>query len=477
MQLEGYKVLSQSEIAQIHESSLYLLERTGSKVLSNQALDVFSEGGATVDLDNQIVRFPRSLVEDAIASVPSSFSIFHRDEERSLDIGGNNLYFVAGMDANYVWEPSNSIRRSGTKQDVADFARLADALPNIQLVSPQVIAHDVPGRAALVHAFEAVVNNTSKPIYVTPGDGISSRAIFDMAQVIAGDVPLSQRSFVIGYAAPTSPLTWQTDAVEATFEVITRGIPCALGPAPLMGMTGPITPAGSIALSNAEILSGIVLAYLIRKGTPMLYGIMPITVDMRLGLPAHGDANTALARLAGAQMARHYDIPGIVSGPNSDSHALDEQNSWEKMLTSAVSTNAGINLMVNSGSFATVSTASYEQLILDNEMAGIWLQMQKGFEVSEETLAIELIESVGIGGNYLAQMHTMTHWSQDYSIPELSNRKPFTTWQSEGQKNIVTVAAERAKQVLREHQAIPLSSDSQQELARLCKVFENQVTQ
>jgi trimethylamine---corrinoid protein Co-methyltransferase len=134
-------------------------------------------------------------------------------------------------------------------------------------------------------------------------------------------------------------------------------------------------------------------------------------------------------------------------------------------------------LMVNSGSFATVSTASYEQLILDNEMAGIWLQMQKGFEVSEETLAIELIESVGIGGNYLAQMHTMTHWGQDYSIPELSNRKPFTTWQSEGQKNIVTVAAERVKEYLREHQPIPLLSDSQQELARLCKVFENQVTQ
>jgi trimethylamine--corrinoid protein Co-methyltransferase len=472
MELQGYRVLSEDEISQIHEASIELLERMGVAVLSQEALSVFSAAGARVDPEARRVRFTRALIEDALAATPSSFTVFYRDGDRSLEIGGSNLYFVSGMDANYVWDPATKNRRAATKQDLVDFARLSDALPNIHIVAPMAVPHDVPGRSALVHAFEAVASNTTKPIYITPGDGPVSRAVLDMAQAVAGDVRLSERSFVIGYAAPTSPLTWQPDAAEAIVEIVGRGIPCAIGPCPLMGMTGPMTPAGAIAVGNAEQLSGIVMAYLIRKGTPIVTGVMPITTDMRLGFPVHGDAGTALARLAGAQMARFYNLPGIVSGPNSDSHCLDEQNAWEKMLTIAVSVNAGINIMVNSGAFATVSTVSYEQLVLDNELSGLWQQVKKGIEVSEETLALDLIETVGVGGNFLAQMHTLKHWRSDYWIPEITTRKPYTSWREEGQRDVVARAAERAQELLAEHQPKLLATETLAALAEIREQFE-----
>jgi trimethylamine--corrinoid protein Co-methyltransferase len=418
------------------------------------------------------VRFSRTLIEDAIAATPSTFTVFYRGEEKSLEIGGNQLYFVSGMDANYVWEPETKTRRSATKQDLVNFARLTDALPNIHIVAPMAIPHDVPGRSALVHAFEAVVSNSSKPIYITPGDGPVSKAVLDMAQVVAGDKNLHERPFVIGYAAPTSPLTWQPDAAETIIEIVRRGIPCAIGPCPLMGMTSPMTPAGAVALGNAEQLSGIVIAYLVRKGTPMLHGVMPITTDMRIGLPVHGDPNTALARLAGAQMARFYNLPGIVSGPNSDSHCLDEQNAWEKSLTIAFSVNTGINIMVNAGAFATVSTVSFEQLVLDDELSGMWQQVKKGFEVSEKTLALDLIESVGVGGNFLAEMHTLEHWRSDFWIPQITNRVPFTSWRDGGQRDIVSKAAERAQRLIAEHQPNPLSLEVQAEMTKVREKFE-----
>lgn len=472
MELQGYSVLSESEISRIHDASVQLLERMGTAILSREALAVISEAGVEVDSDTQRVRFPRALIEDALAATPSSFTVYYRDEEKALEIGGRNLYFASGMDANYVWEPATKTRRSATKQDLVDFARLADVLPNIHIVAPMAIPHDVPGRSALVHAFEAVASNTTKPIYITPGDGPVSRAVLDMAQVVSGETELCEHPFLIGYAAPTSPLTWQPDAAEAIIEIVRRGIPCALGPCPLMGMTGPMTPAGAVALGNAEQLSGIVIAYLIRRGTPIIYGVMPIATDMRLGFPVHGDPNTALARLAGAQMAQFYSLPGIVSGPNSDSHCLDEQNAWEKMLTIAVSVNSGVNIMVNAGAFATVSAVSFEQLVLDDEMSGLWQQMKRGIEVSEETLALDLIETVGVGGNFLAQMHTLKHWRSDYWIPEITNRKPYSSWRDEGQQSVVNRAAERAQKLLAEHQPRPLSPETSTTLVRLRERFD-----
>lgn len=474
MKLQGYRVLSDSEMSQIHEASVRLLERTGSAILSKEALGILAEGGADVDFQTQRVRFPRSLVEDALASLPSSFHVYYREGGETLEVGGDQLYIVAGMDANYVYDLATQARRPATKEDVADFARLADGLPNIHIVSPQVVPRDVPGRSALVHAFEAVANNTTKPIYITPGDGPVSQAVLDMAQQIAGDIDLSDRSFLIGYAAPTSPLTWQPSAAEALIEIVGRGIPIALGPCPLMGMTSPVTLAGAVAQASAEQLSGIVMTYLVRKGTPAMYGVMPITTDMRLGAPAHGDPNTVLARLAGAQMARFYKLPGIVSGPNSDAHCLDEQNAWEKMLTAAFALNAGINIIVNAGAFATVSTVSYEQLVLDDEISGICQQLLRGIEVSEETLALDLIESVGPGGNFLAQKHTLNHWRHDYWLPQVSNRKTFTSWSEEGGRDIVAVAAERVRKLMAEHQPKRLPQTIQDALRCICEAFEAQ---
>lgn len=473
MRLQGYQVLSDHEMTQIHAASLRLLERTGTNVLSEPALELLADGGAEVNFETRRVHFPKSLVEDALASLPSSFYVYDRTGNTALDIGDSRLYFVGGMDANYIYDPSTGTRRSATKQDIADFARLADALPNIHIVSPQAIPHDVPGDSALVHAFEAVANNTTKPIYITPGGKIACQTVLNMAQQVIGDIDLGKHSFLIGYAAPTSPLTWQPDAAEALIEIVSRGIPFSIGPAPLMGMISPMTPAGAVVQANAEQLSGIVMAYLVRPGTPVLYGVMPITADMRFGTPAHGDPNTALARLAGANMARFYNLPGIVSGPNSDAHCLDEQNAWEKMLTMAVAMNAGVNIMVNAGAFATVSTVSYEQLVLDDEMAAICQQLLRGVEVSAETLALDLIEGVGPGGNFLAQKHTLKHWRNDYWLPQVSNRVSFSAWSKAGNKDVVTVAAERAKKLLAEHQPAPLPQSTKTSLRRICREFED----
>ena len=228
MKLQGYQVLSDRDMAQIHAASLRLLERTGTAVLSKPALDLLAAGGADVDFETRRARFPKALVEDALASLPSSFLVYHRAGDEALDIGGSRLYFVGGMDANYVYDPSTGTRRAAVKQDIADFARLADALPNIHIVSPQAIPHDVPGGSALVHGFEAVVNNTTKPVYITPGGSVVCRAVLDMAQHVTGDVDLSRQPFLIGYAAPTSPLTWQPDAAEALIELVGRVSPSPL---------------------------------------------------------------------------------------------------------------------------------------------------------------------------------------------------------------------------------------------------------
>jgi len=473
VRLNRYKILSEDDLSRIHRASLKLLSETGMAIHSKKVVELLKEAGAKVDLERKWVRIPKDLIEITLNHLPSEIVLYDRNKNPALTLGDNESHLASGHNAIYVLDSKTLTRRAATKKDVARFARLADALENIHVVSAQAMPQDVVPKASLLHAVEAVFNNTEKHLYFSPESCEVTRAIIGMARAVVGDGTLSETPILTCQLSSTSPLSWEGGAADAVVEAARAGVPLVFLPQPYAGVTAPITLAGVLTVHNAELLSGIVISQLVRKGTPVVYGSAWTTFDMRQANVVIGGPETALMRIAGAQLARFYHIPSHTIGPDSDSHCLDEQNAWEKFLTLHSAFTSGVNLVVNAGMLATGLTVSFEQLVLDNEMAGIVYRLLEGIEVSPKTIALETIERVGPKGNFLEESHTLKYLrSSEHWEPKLSCRSVYEKWIEDGGKDVVGKAREISKRILTHHQPKDLTEKVRSRLREIIKDFE-----
>ena len=231
-------------------------------------------------------------------------------------------------------------------------------------------------------------------------------------------------------------------------DTVETAVPLALLPEPNAGMSAPITIAGLLTVNNAECLSGLAMVQLLKPGHPVMYANSWTTTDMRTGAALVGSIETTVCRIAAAQLARFYHVPSHTTAPNSDNHAHDEQNAWEKTFSLMAAVGAGHDLIVNCGMFATGMTCSDEQLLMDAEIASMSRRLAAGVDVTPETIAADLIKQIGPQGeSYVMQDHTMERLrTAEYLVPDLAVRGPYFTWQKEGSKDTAALARERAAQ-------------------------------
>ncbi len=185
---------------------------------------------------------------------------------------------------------------------------------------------------------------------------------------------------------------------------------------------------------------------LLKPGANVMYANSWTTTDMRTGAALVGSIETSICRVAGAQLARFYSVPSHTTAPNSDNHAHDEQNAWEKTFSMFAAAAAGNDLIVNCGMFATGMTCSHEQLIMDEEISSMGKRITAGINVNKETIACELIKQIGHEANYLTAEHTLSRLrSNEYLIPRVSVRGPRASWEAEGKKDTYMLAKEKVK--------------------------------
>jgi len=464
------EVLSKEEIKRIHGESLTILEETGVKILDEDTLRMLSRSGVDVDFNNNLARFPESLVKEALRSCPKSFIALNRDKENGVKIGGDSIYIVSGFYASYVLKGGKRMR--GTVEDVANFAKIADCLKNINAVGVEVLPQDVPAHVSELYACYAMLDNTTKHLFFSPNTQFSAKGLVEIIKTFTGEEDLLKTQIVTFQSSPTSPLTWERDSLGVLIESSKAGISCNILPEPLAGATSPITLAAVLLVHNAEFLSGLVISHLVRKGVPVIYGYSPTIFDMREVSPIIASPETIALRIAHAQIGRFYGLPVHCIAPDSDAHCHDEQLAWEKIITFFAALNSGVNILINSGMFSTGLVASYEQLVIDDEIIGFLLRVIKGIEVTTETLAVDLIRKVGPRGHFLNQMHTLRHLRTEYWFPELSNRATYDNWLRKSGKDIVTKAREKVSKYLKEHKAPELSQENKRKIQEIIKKFE-----
>ena len=456
-------MLSQKDVERIHDASLKTLERMGIEVNSRRALQIFKEKGARVNSGKRRVKIPRSMVEDAIDKAPSKVVLCGREEKYDLILENKMVYMGTGGTALNILDLKTGEKRASTLEDVKKIARLVDALENIHFYLLPVYPNDLPREKVDVNRFYAGLSNTTKHIMGGPYTLPGALNVIKMAEeIVGGKEVLRKRPIISFITLVISPLKIDDTYGEILIEITKRKIPLAIPTEPQCGATAPVTLAGNLVLFGTETLAGVTLAQLVNPGTPVLCGYVGTIADMRTMGYTSGAVEMGLLNAAAAQLAHYWQLPFYATGGMSDSKIPDVQSGYERALNLLPVALAGANFIHDAaGLIEFALTASYEQYVIDNEIIGMVMRALKGIEVNEDTLALEVIDKVGPGGNFLAEPHTVAHMRSEFFFPKVSDRSSREKWLAEGGKDARQRARETAINILATHRPLAISSDIQ----------------
>ncbi|MXX90142.1 MAG: trimethylamine methyltransferase [Boseongicola sp. SB0677_bin_26] len=457
----SYKPLSESEMRRIHDTALDLLEKLGmGEVPPRLHADLLAVGA--IDNGTGRVLFPPDLVERAVDQAAKTFFLHGRDPDRSIEIGGNKVYFGTGGAAVQTLDLDSGVYRPSTLADLHDFARLQDTLANISWFTRCCVATDVPDSFDLdVNTVYALLKNTTKPTATSFTRADHVAPIVEMLDIAAGGPEeFSRRPFMKAHISPViSPMRYGNDAVDVVYECIRHSIPISCITAAQAGATAPATLAGFLAQSLAETLASLVMVNAIRPGFPMVFSNWPLVIDLRTGAFSGGSGETALLNAASAQLSNWLGLPSGVACSMTDAKAIDAQYGMEKGLTSMAAALAGGNLIYeSSGMTASLLGASFEAFVLDDEMHSNTYRAMRGVEVTEDNLAFETICDTVLGvGHFLGSQHTYAAMERDYFYPLLADRDEPHAWAEKGAQDAWSRARCSAQAILRDHQPNYLS--------------------
>ncbi len=464
----SYHVLTDKETQLIHETSLRILGEIGFEIEFSPLLDLLEEKGATVDKENQKAFLPPELISWCIKQAPGEFTFYGLQDGKQIHLGGEKVHFGTGGKGIYVMELDRE-KRPAHLQDVANFARLADKLEHIDYYIIPTHSHDVNINHLDVNDFYQSLKNTGKPVMGGIYDKKGLERVIELSSLLAGNIEKLRRKPFVGFITSImSPLRLEKDRGEILFDVAKQGLPLVVSTAPIAGATAPITLAGTLALQNAEALMGVVLSQLVNPGTPVFYSAVPCTMDMRTGSFLMGSIESGLMNAAVSQMAHHYRLPSYITVGTTDSKIPDAQAAFESATNNMLAALAGGNFIHQAFGFLDGAlTISYAKFVIDNDIVGSCMRALRGIDISEKTLAFDVIADVGPGGNFLGEKHTSEFMRKEMYTPRVSMRQDYQTWLKGGGKDSWEKAEEIARQILGEPKTSYISEEMQVKIESL----------
>jgi trimethylamine--corrinoid protein Co-methyltransferase len=469
------QVLSKRQCEEIFSSALEVLEQTGVTFHDEEAQEILKKAGCYVD--GIRVRIPSQLVERALLSVPHRVTLCDsRSGERTMFLEGYNAYYGTGSDTPFYIDPYTLERKKATKLSVAQACKLIDYLPNIDFVMSLGIVRDVPQLIYDRHQFEAQILNTSKPIVTTATDVHGFADIIEMCEIIAGgEESLRRNPFMTLYAEPISPLQHAWEAATKLILAAKKQLPVVYTPCVMGGGTVPSTMAGVMTNGLAESLSGLVLHQQTREGAPFIMGGVFTIMDMSSTIFSYGSPEFRLLMTALADMAHFLRLPMFGTCGCSDSKMVDEQTGIECASSILMTQLGASHLNHDVGYIEYGSTASFENLVMCDDIIGVVRKMAKGIYVDKETLAVDVIDEVGPGGDFSTHAHTKLWSKKAFSADALMDRQSYESWSKSGSKTLFQRANEKVKDILEHYEPVPLPKDVQGKIKAIVERAEGRL--
>jgi len=461
--------LTSGQCQKLHWASLEVLERTGVRLHEPAAVELLRKAGAQVS-DETRVRIPSGLVEKALASTPKRAVLCNRHGERVLHIQGYDCFFGPGSDALHIVDHRTCERRRALLKDVEEGVTLCDALPNVDFVMSMFLPSDVDQRLYELYQMEAMLNNSTKPIIIVTHDLHSLEVCVEMAEeVVGGADALRRNPSVTCYINVTTGLRHNEEALQKLMYMAEKGLPSIYIPVCYGGLTAPVTLAGTIAATNAGVLVGVVIAQLVREGVPVIVpGWGARTINMRTAATAYFTPDDKGLMAA---MAHYYGLPMFGYGGYSDSKVVDAQAGLEAAVSLTFAALNGANLIHDMGYLEAGLSGSLAQLVACDEVIGWLTHALRGIEISDETLALDVIDRKGPDGGFLDDEHTLRHFRERW-LPQLLDQSVHDHWAAAGSKDLAERASEHVEEILAGHKCAPLPDAAR---AKLRAILEREV--
>jgi len=471
-----FEVLSEDEIEAIYHAALTVLYETGVRVYEEEGIEVAHSGGAIVEGrtdDSALVKIPPWMVDKALATLPRKVVVRGPDRKYKMELYKDAICFGAGSDTPFTIDPYTRERRRANYKDVKNFARLAQALPNLDFHMSLGIVQDTAVGTYDRWQYLAMLEGTNKPINITAVDIDGLKDQLEMAYIRVGGKDEWRKGPIFSlYIEPVSPLSHSEEVVQKLLFATDHEIPFVYTPCPLAGATAPCTLAGTAVQALTESLFGIVLSQIRKPGAPLIIGGLMSNMDMLTTVYCYGSPEMALLSAAYTQITKWLGVPEYETAGCSDAKMFDEQAAMEATINIATATLSGGNMIHDVGYLEQGLTSSPDMMVASNEIIDMVKRIMKGIDVSDAGKALDVIDEVGPGGHYLEHDHTYSRFKTEIWRPDLIDRQVFENWEASGSKTYRDRVHERVVEILDAEEEPLLDEKMYKELRRVCELAD-----
>lgn len=444
--------LSADQMTQIHDASISILQTTGVVINEEEALSIFKQHGYRVE--GKTVFPTDKQIRKALSTVPKKFTIKARNPQKNVIIGEDDFAFFPGYGAPFVMS-SEGVQREATMEDYDSFCKLIQTSKYLDMNGWMMVEpFDMPHETVHMDMMLSNMLLCDKPFMGSPVSRQGAIDGIEMAGILwGGKDQLQDHPVSISLINSLSPLQFADEMLASLIELARNGQACIVASLIMAGASGPVTLAGVLALQNAEILTGIALTQLVREGAPVVYGSTSSAMDMKTGSLSIGAPELSKNINYTAQMARYYNIPCRSGGGLTDSLYPDAQAGAESALALYTAARNGVNVILHScGILGSYIAMSFEKFLIDEEICGMVRQMLKPIDITDDSIDIDMINTVGQGGQYLTHPKTFKLCRSEFYLPELMSRQNYDSWSSSGKKKTDELAADKVSERLAKYE-------------------------
>ncbi len=444
------ELLTPDQVRQVHETSLHILEQVGLLVRNDKAKAILKKHGCQLDTETEIVKFPRTVVEEYRKAFPPKFTFYARNPQYDKTLPDDRPVIITGSSAPNLIDPVTGKERRSFSADIARIARLIHELPGYDVFSISTLAEDAPLDRFTVTRLYPTVKNCLKPIRVSSTNPRDAQQIMQLAIAIAGsEAAYRERPFITQHYCPiVSPLTFDFDSTEMLIYFTEQGLPSYGTVVPNGGMSAPLTLLGTLTQGNAEFLAWATLMQMIKPGTPLVYSYLPTIADMRRGSYSPGAIECGMLSMGMTQMARFYKVPsgGYIGLTNSKVN--DAQSGYETGMSSVACLLAGTDMFNIGGLLDALMCFDFAKATIDDEIALMLKRIQRGYEFCEENFALDDIRGTGPGGMFIDRPRTYELMKHTMLLTEIADRDARNRWEKQGALDTQARAMKKVREIL-----------------------------
>ena len=416
-----YEVLNHGQCREIAASAFRILERTGCIIQNDEARQLLQDAGCTVD--GEKVWIPEHLIRWALDVASKSITLYNRDGDPAIKLEPYEINFGPVTSTCDIVDIRTGKRRKTVKKDLEEAAILIDALDNIGWCSDCVTLSDVSEAYDDIAEVHTLLEYSHKPFWYYAKNMDSLKVELEMFSAVAGgDNAFRRKPFTVNLICPLDALRHSNNGMAQVMECARAGAPVVYIPGTEFGLTSPATMAGSIAAGVADLLPAVVVSQLACKGAPFIAACFRNNVDFRTMRLNHSRPEMIAANCATADIWRYLGLPFCCNMANTDNGDFGAQAAFEKTAQYYSVLLAGVNMAYGVGCYEEGMMLRFADLVFSNEVIGYLKHLVSGVEITDETLAEDVIDAVGPGGTYLMEKHTMDHvrdfWMPDILIPQ-----------------------------------------------------------